>query len=197
MSPDPPLVKPIAAVLYRDDTLLEQCLARLEAAFSPVDCRGAAHRFDLTDYYAPEMGSGLCRVLVSFSALRAPPFLVDARHTAAATEDAFRLEEKRRVNVDVGYLDLYKVVLASWKGARPQAVSRSRRVGGYRAHLRQGPLSPAALELSGLPGRPLRCGAAGNAQALSAPTARRRAATRTGRTRESQKVCESLRITCI
>ncbi len=115
MSPDPPLVKPIAALLYRDDSLLEQCLARLEAAFSPVDFRGAAHRFDLTDYYAPEMGSGLCRVLVSFSALRAPPFLVDARHTAAATEDAFRLEGKRRVNVDVGYLDLYKVVLASWK----------------------------------------------------------------------------------
>jgi hypothetical protein len=110
-----PLVQPIAAVLYRDEEALTACLARLGEATSPLDFRGAPHPFDQTDYYAPEMGAGLSRVLVSFRALRPPTFLVAAKHAAGALEDALRVEGKRRVNVDVGYLDLGKLVLASWK----------------------------------------------------------------------------------
>ena len=111
-----PLVKPFAAVLYREPAALEAALERLAAAFSPVERRGPPHAFDQTDYYAAEMGDGLQRLLASFARLEAPGWLVAAKHRATAVEDALRSGGRRRVNVDVGYLDLGKVVLASWKG---------------------------------------------------------------------------------
>jgi len=114
----PPLVKAFAALIFSEPERLEQALARLADAFSPIEQRGAAHAFDETDYYAAEMGTGLQRVLVSFARLEAPGWLVPAKLAAAAIEDALRADSRRRVNIDVGYLDLGKVVLASAK-ARP------------------------------------------------------------------------------
>ncbi len=114
-SPDP-LVKAFAAVLYADAAALEEALPRLAAAFSPLEQRGAPHPFDQTDYYAVEMGAGLQRVLVSFARLEPPGWLVEAKRAAIVIEDALRVAGRRRVNVDVGYLDLGKVVLASSKG---------------------------------------------------------------------------------
>ena len=116
MSGAAPLVKPFAAVLYRESAALEDALARLAAEFSPVESCGPAHSFDQTDYYAAEMGGALQRVLVGFARLEAPGWLVPAKEIATAVEDALRAEGHRRVNVDVGYLDLGKVVLASGKG---------------------------------------------------------------------------------
>ena len=112
-----PLAKFFAAVLYREEGALRQAIARLEPAFSPVDHQGAALPFNQTDYYQAEMGGGLRRVLVSFSSLVSPAELAVAKHAAAAVEDALRNPSgDRTVNVDVGYLDLFKVVLASFKG---------------------------------------------------------------------------------
>jgi Domain of unknown function (DUF4416) len=110
-----PRVKPFAALLYADAAALEQALDSLAGAVSPLDWRGPAHPFDLTDYYAAEMGAGLQRVLVAFTRLVPPAWLVAAKHAASGVEDALRSGGRRRVNVDVGYLDLGKVVLASWK----------------------------------------------------------------------------------
>jgi Domain of unknown function (DUF4416) len=112
---DSPLVNPFAALLYREPEALQAALERLAAAFSPVERLGAAHAFDRTDYYAPEMGTGLERLLVAFQRLEAPGWLVPAKLAAAGIEDALRVDGRRRVNVDVGYLDLGKVVLASFK----------------------------------------------------------------------------------
>lgn len=120
--PPEPLVQPFAALLWRKEHTLEAALERLADAWSPVDWRGAAHPFDHTDYYAAEMGTGLSRTLVGFARLEPPGWLVEAKHTATAVEDALRTGTpppgRRTVNVDVGYLDLGKIVLASWK-SRP------------------------------------------------------------------------------
>jgi len=112
---EPPPVQPFAALLYREEAPLATALEALEELWSPLALRGAAHPFDRTDYYAPEMGEGLQRLLVAFSVLVPPTWLVPAKHEAARLEDILRTDGKRRVNIDVGYLDLYKVVLASWK----------------------------------------------------------------------------------
>lgn len=116
----PPLVQPFAALLWRDEAALEGALTRLAAAWSSVDWRGPPHPFDHTDYYAAEMGPGLQRTLVAFARLEPPGWLVAAKHAATGVEDALRtgapLPGRRTVNVDVGYVDLGKVVLASWKG---------------------------------------------------------------------------------
>ena len=111
-----PSVKRFAAILYRKLEWLQQSLERLRGPFGPLDFRGPARRFDFTDFYAAEMGTDLSRGLVGFTRLTEPPFLVEAKWTARAIETELAGERGRRVNIDVGYLDLFKVVLASFKG---------------------------------------------------------------------------------
>jgi hypothetical protein len=71
--------------------------------------------FDRTDYYEPEMGPGLTRVFASLGLLVAPTELVEIKHAAFAVEQRFEAGGRRRVNLDPGYLDGAKVVLASFK----------------------------------------------------------------------------------
>ena len=110
-----PAVKLLAALIYRENDFFRVCLEKLGEAFSPLDFEGSQHPFDLTDYYQAEMGTGLSRTLVSFRGLISPLSLADAKLKARKIEERFLLARKRRVNVDVGYLDLFKVVLASGK----------------------------------------------------------------------------------
>jgi Domain of unknown function (DUF4416) len=122
-----PRVKGFAALLYGADDALLSALERLAQALGPLEPPGAAHPFDVTDYYAAEMGKPLRRVLVPMARLVAPGWLVDAKHAAVAVEDGLRVDGRRRVNLDVGYLDLGKVVLASGKG-RPSKLYLERGV---------------------------------------------------------------------
>lgn len=110
-----PKVKLLAAILCSREAPFEQCLAMLEQRFSEIDYRGGAHPFTQTNYYQPEMGPGLTRSLVSFARLMDPGALTEAKHAAHEIEQSLSLGGKRRVNVDVGYLDLFKLVLASFK----------------------------------------------------------------------------------
>jgi hypothetical protein len=109
-------VKFIAAILasrlFDLDGLL---LPGLEERFGRIDYRGAAHAFTGTTYYEDEMGPGLSRVILSFEPLRAAPEIVQAKlDTAAMEEDLFE-GGGRRANIDPGYMDYYKIVLASFK----------------------------------------------------------------------------------
>jgi hypothetical protein len=61
------------------------------------------------------MGEGLKRIFYSFSDLIDPARLVDVKIESNRIEDEFALDGRRRVNVDPGYLDFYKLVLASAK----------------------------------------------------------------------------------
>jgi hypothetical protein len=62
------------------------------------------------------MGTGLTRVYLAFEPLTPPADLALAKHTAHRLEAAWcTASGQRRVNVDPGYLDLAKVVLATTK----------------------------------------------------------------------------------
>ncbi len=109
-------VKYLAAILSRPDLDFERILLpRLEERFGRIDFRGPGYPFTVTDYYADEMGPGLIRSLVSFEDLRPATDLVSAKLAAAEIEDALAEGGSRRVNVDPGYMDFFKVVLASFK----------------------------------------------------------------------------------
>ncbi len=110
-----PRVKLLAAILFREPAALAESLTRLAAAFSPPDFQGPPHPFTQTDYYRAEMGSGLSRCLVGFSRLVTPQSLPAAKHASAEVEKALTKGGGRSANIDVGYLDLFKVVLASFK----------------------------------------------------------------------------------
>jgi hypothetical protein len=109
-------VKLVAAVLAGRGFDLDRLLfPMLEERFGAIDHRGEAHPFDGTDYYEDEMGPGLERLIISFEPLCEATGIVQAKLDTAAIEEDLAAEGGRRVNIDPGYMDYYKIVLASFK----------------------------------------------------------------------------------
>lgn len=112
---DPQPVKLIVAVLWREADALDAARGRMAAAWGPIDLEGPDRPFDATDYYEPEMGAGLVRRLLSFERLIAPEEIAAVKLRACGIERELARGAARRVNLDAGYLDLNKLVLASLK----------------------------------------------------------------------------------
>jgi len=114
----PPLpVKLFIAILHNEISVLGDAVARLVSRFGEVDFRGEAYPFDMTDYYENEMGKELVRTIVAFEELVPPDALPDIKLVCNVIEEEMSIDGKRRVNLDSGYIDHHKVVLASAKGA--------------------------------------------------------------------------------
>lgn len=111
------LVKVFVAILWRDEESLALAKQRLTQEWGSIDYEGPDHPFDTTHFYDEEMGAGLHRRIVSHGDLVSPGFLSTAKHTCNRIEDELRVEGGRRVNLDIGYLDHNKIVLASMKAA--------------------------------------------------------------------------------
>ncbi|HMA76779.1 MAG TPA: DUF4416 family protein [Candidatus Krumholzibacteriaceae bacterium] len=115
-------VKFFAAVLFSGGfDPGESFYGELEDKLGTVDYSGEDHPFDLTDYYNNEMGGGLKRRIVSFAGLGPAEDLPARKMISARIEKIFEGERGRKVNLDPGYVDYYKVVLASFKEA-PQKI---------------------------------------------------------------------------
>jgi len=97
--------------------LLPEVEAELVRAFGEVALKSVPFAFDTSEYYRPEMGEGLQRTWYGFRDLCPAERLVEARLKTGEIEDRFAVEGRRRVNLDPGYLDLGKLVLASLKEA--------------------------------------------------------------------------------
>ncbi|MFZ1946094.1 MAG: DUF4416 family protein [bacterium] len=108
-------VQVIAAVLVADLGLLPDVERDLERRLSPIEARSEPCDFDCTTYYGPEMGEGLKRVLYAFRDLVSPETIVDIKLATNQVEEYYADSGKRRVNIDPGYLDFHKLVLASAK----------------------------------------------------------------------------------
>lgn len=111
----PPPCKRIVALLGPASRPPDEVYRELEEAFGPIDFKGAFLPFDTTDYYAEEFGEALWRGFASFRGLSAPDALPGLKHRAAGLEALWSREGRRTWNVDVGYMDADKVVLASFK----------------------------------------------------------------------------------
>lgn len=111
--PDP--VKLFVGVLYSDEEKLSRGRGRLESLYGRVDYQSEPSPFTVTDYYEEEMGKGICRLFLSFPSLISPEEIVRIKLKTNQIEEDLALEGKRRVNLDPGYMDYNKVVLASKK----------------------------------------------------------------------------------
>lgn len=111
-------VKYIVALLFRDSTVAAAVADALTTAWGKIDFKGDDHQFDVTDYYENEMGTPLYRRILAFEALMAPTELVPMKLACNALEEHFAAPDgKRMVNLDAGYLDHNKYLLASAKEA--------------------------------------------------------------------------------
>ena len=114
---EPEPVKYFVAVLWREVDSLAEAISQLIAQFGEIDHVGPDRPFNMTDYYETEMGASLKRRLVSFGDLQSPQSLPEAKHSCIKIESALAGPTGRSVNLDIGYLDHNKIVLASVKAA--------------------------------------------------------------------------------
>lgn len=128
-----PPVKLVVAILWSDEERRRTAMKRLGEHFGPIDFEGPSHLFDATDFYDKEMGRPIWRQWIAHQLLVAPESLVDAKETTNRIEDELRQDGSRKVNLDVGYLDMHKVVLASMKPA------------GQKIHLARGVYADLSL----------------------------------------------------
>ncbi|NOY77055.1 MAG: DUF4416 family protein [Calditrichaeota bacterium] len=112
---EPEPVKFFCGILYVQEAILEAAKNRLIKRYGAIDFQSQAFPFDVTDYYVPEMGSPIFRVFVSFEKWIHPKDLARIKIETIAIEDEFADSGKRPVNLDPGYMDVGKVVLASAK----------------------------------------------------------------------------------
>jgi hypothetical protein len=112
---EPQPVKLFLGIIYREGVDLSILRSRLEEIWGPTDFLSPPCPFDLTRYYEKEMGLGLKRVFWSFSRLIDPGELASIKVRTNRLEEEFSQEGKRSVNLDPGYLDFFKIVLASGK----------------------------------------------------------------------------------
>lgn len=110
-------VQLIAFVLQKGAEWDAALLQKLEETWGPIRYKGKLFAFDKTDYYEPEMGAGLYRGVLSFE--RCIPAETIALEKARSNEFELAFanagSEHRCVNIDIGYMDLDKVVLPSYK----------------------------------------------------------------------------------
>ena len=83
--------------------------------FGKTDFESEIINFNFTRYYQKEMGPNLKRKFISFAKLIDPAGLADIKILTNKIEDKFSINGNRRVNIDPGYIDLAKLILASTK----------------------------------------------------------------------------------
>ncbi|MBW2735755.1 MAG: DUF4416 family protein, partial [Deltaproteobacteria bacterium] len=120
---EPPPALVVLGLLSSDASFIDEAARSFGAEFGGVDLGGVnlwgePVPFDLTDYYAPEMGERLLRRYCSFARLMPAEQLPELKWRAWQIEQ--EIEQRaagkgRPVNLDVGMLDYSKVVLASFK----------------------------------------------------------------------------------
>ncbi|MGM0440907.1 MAG: DUF4416 family protein [Elusimicrobiota bacterium] len=108
-------VKLICGIIYNSRVEVKKVKKRLSGAFSDIDFNSKIIDFDFTNYYYEEMGRPLKRVFVSFKKLIHPSRLADIKNRTIKIEEKFKKKGRRKVNLDPGYLEASKLVLASTK----------------------------------------------------------------------------------
>lgn len=108
-------VKLFVGVLTSAPDLMPGIEEGLSALFSPIDLRSESFPFDLTHYYDEEMGTPIYRSFCSFTDLIDPAAIALIKTKTNDLESGFAGAGRRPVNLDPGYLEQSKIVLASTK----------------------------------------------------------------------------------
>jgi len=111
----PQKVKYFIGALFSDKTLMDKARQQIASKIGPVDVQSETFPFTVTHYYDTEMGSPIYRQFLSLKTLMSPGKLAGLKTLCNAMEDQLSIDGNRKVNLDIGYLDLHKLVLASAK----------------------------------------------------------------------------------
>lgn len=145
---EPKPVKLFAALLSNHGELFPSVEGDLKTLFGSLDSARGPSPWEVTDYYEEEMGSGLLRKFVSFGPLISPERLPEIKLRTQVLEENYQWtkgeKRGRRINIDPGYLDAGKVVLASTKDASHRIYLRSGIYGETTLFFHSGSFRPFA-----------------------------------------------------
>jgi hypothetical protein len=111
-------VKLFVGVLTSIPEIIPRAEERLAALFGAVDSRSEPFPFDATHYYDTTMGTPIFRHFLSFENLIEASAIADAKVQTNDIESGLACEYPvlpRPVNLDPGYVEQSKIVLASTK----------------------------------------------------------------------------------
>jgi hypothetical protein len=109
------LVKLIVGFIFKELSALNAARRILEEHFGNIDFESEILAFDYTDYYEKELGKGLNRRFISFKKLLHPETLPEIKIATNRIEKKLSVVLKRKINIDPGFLDLAKLILATTK----------------------------------------------------------------------------------
>ncbi|MDR2169174.1 MAG: DUF4416 family protein [Planctomycetaceae bacterium] len=109
----------IVAVFSSIDTAFDWAQKKIESQFGKIIIKSELFNFDdFTNYYAPSMGQNLKKQLWGLQNLIDPSKLAEIKLQTNNWENEYANENKsiqRPLNLDPGYVDLGKLILASTK----------------------------------------------------------------------------------
>lgn len=115
----PSPVKRLCGMIASAPDLFDEAAEHLERLWGPADLVSEVMPFDFTHYYDQQMGQPLLRRFLGFERLVRPESLVEAKLATNALEAELAAKHAagpaRPINLDPGYLELSKLVLASMK----------------------------------------------------------------------------------
>ena len=109
-------VKLIFSILAPATGILNDTIDRLSALYGHPDFVSSQMPFDYTDYYNLEMGEKIFRRFLSMEQLIRPEKLPDIKLATNEIEKESTVDDRRRVNIDPGYLSQAHLILATGKG---------------------------------------------------------------------------------
>lgn len=107
--------KLIAALMASDIALMSVIEQRLTAKFGAIERGSDLFPFLYTDYYTPEMGASLQKKFISFVEMIDIARLPEIKNFTNTVEEEYAIENKRRINIDPGYVTHAQMVLATTK----------------------------------------------------------------------------------
>jgi hypothetical protein len=107
--------KLVIGIFAAQEQLIGQVAHVLADHFGAIDMVSPWFDFDFTDYYYPEMGRPLRRRMIVFRKLVAQENLAAIKCFTNTLERCTHIDEKRRINIDPGYLLKERFVLATGK----------------------------------------------------------------------------------
>jgi hypothetical protein len=111
----PQPVKLIIGFIFKDEKVVERAKLLLKKRFGEIDFESETLAFKHTDYYCAEFGKDLKRRFISFKKLILAENLPETKIATNKIEEKLSFKGLRLINIDPGYLDLAKLILASTK----------------------------------------------------------------------------------
>lgn len=110
-----PPVKLVVGMISGRKPLFDTAQRELVAQFGFLDYESTLMPWECTDYYSRELGENLLRKFLAFERLIEPERLAEIKLFTNQLEAKFSEGRARRINLDPGYLDSAKLVLATTK----------------------------------------------------------------------------------